>query len=190
MLKHNFSKINLLYIQLPFNTKTLGTVCAYLSNSLLIKLLVCFFLSLCNMFWNSRLKNNDKFQVDGNRVYVADRTCTEKRHNAMFTDADGSVTGTALQTITRNDPFLLTGDCKLRPNWNMAYCPHTYGVVCIYFFRGYVIPIDHSMLTICCCIISRFSCPYRSDVSPWAWDQRHDGEQHFCFLLGYAPVNR
>ena len=30
----------------------------------------------------------------------------------------------------------------------------------------------------------------QSDVSPWAWDQRHDGEQHFCFLLGFAPVNR
>ena len=25
---------------------------------------------------------------------------------------------------------------------------------------------------------------------PWAWEQRHDGEQHFCFLLGFAPVNR
>ena len=25
---------------------------------------------------------------------------------------------------------------------------------------------------------------------PWDWDQRHDGEQHFCFLLGFAPVNR
>ena len=101
------------------------------------------------MFWNTRLKNYDKFQDDGNRVYVADRTCTEKRHNAMFTDADGSVTGTAMQTITRNDPFLLTGDCKLRPNWNMAYCPHTYGVVCTYLFRCYVIPIAHSMLTTC-----------------------------------------
>ena len=30
----------------------------------------------------------------------------------------------------------------------------------------------------------------RSDVLPWAWDQRHDGERHFCFLLGFAPVNR
>ena len=25
---------------------------------------------------------------------------------------------------------------------------------------------------------------------PWTCDQRHDGEQHFCFLLGFTPVNR
>ena len=30
----------------------------------------------------------------------------------------------------------------------------------------------------------------RLDVSPWAWDQRHDGEQHLCFLLGFTPVDR
>ena len=29
-----------------------------------------------------------------------------------------------------------------------------------------------------------------SDVSRWAWDQRHDGEQHLCFLLGFTPVDR
>ena len=29
-----------------------------------------------------------------------------------------------------------------------------------------------------------------SDVSRWAWGQRHDGEQHFCFLLGFTPVDR
>ena len=23
---------------------------------------------------------------------------------------------------------------------------------------------------------------------PWTWDQRHDGEQHFCFLLGFTPL--
>ena len=27
-------------------------------------------------------------------------------------------------------------------------------------------------------------------VSRWAWDQRHDGEQHLCFLLWFTPVNR
>ena len=26
-----------------------------------------------------------------------------------------------------------------------------------------------------------------SDVSRWAWDRRHDGEQHLCFLLGCIP---
>ena len=30
----------------------------------------------------------------------------------------------------------------------------------------------------------------RSDVSLWSWDQRHDGEQHVCFLLGFTTVNR
>ena len=25
---------------------------------------------------------------------------------------------------------------------------------------------------------------------PWTWDLRHDGEQHFCFLIGFTPVNR
>ena len=29
-----------------------------------------------------------------------------------------------------------------------------------------------------------------SDVSHWAWDQRHDGEQHLCLLLGFTPVDR
>ena len=27
-------------------------------------------------------------------------------------------------------------------------------------------------------------------LSRWAWDQRHDGEQHLCFLLGFTPVDR
>ena len=30
----------------------------------------------------------------------------------------------------------------------------------------------------------------RSNVSPWAWDQSHDGELHFCFRLGFTPVYR
>ena len=29
-----------------------------------------------------------------------------------------------------------------------------------------------------------------SDVSRWALDQRHDGEQHLCFLLGFTPFDR
>ena len=29
-----------------------------------------------------------------------------------------------------------------------------------------------------------------SNVSRWAWNQRHDGEQHLCFLLGFTPVDR
>ena len=29
-----------------------------------------------------------------------------------------------------------------------------------------------------------------SDVSRRAWDQRHDGEQHLCFLLGFTPVDQ
>ena len=27
-------------------------------------------------------------------------------------------------------------------------------------------------------------------ICRWAWDQRHDGEQHLCFLLGFTPVDR
>ena len=27
-------------------------------------------------------------------------------------------------------------------------------------------------------------------LSLWAWDQRHDGEQHLCFLLGIISVDR
>ena len=26
--------------------------------------------------------------------------------------------------------------------------------------------------------------------SRWAWDKRHEWEQHLCFLLGFAPVDR
>ena len=29
-----------------------------------------------------------------------------------------------------------------------------------------------------------------SGISYWAWDQRHYGEQHFCFLLGIFPSDR
>ena len=29
----------------------------------------------------------------------------------------------------------------------------------------------------------------RSDVSHWAWDQRHSGEEYFCFLLWFDPTN-
>ena len=29
-----------------------------------------------------------------------------------------------------------------------------------------------------------------SNISRWAWDQRHDVEQHLCFLLGFTPVDR
>ena len=28
------------------------------------------------------------------------------------------------------------------------------------------------------------------DVSRWTWDQRHDREQHFCFLPGFTSVDR
>ena len=28
------------------------------------------------------------------------------------------------------------------------------------------------------------------NVSHCTWNQRHDGEQHFCFLLGFAPIDQ
>ena len=34
----------------------------------------------------------------------------------------------------------------------------------------------------------RFWELYGSDVSRWAWDQRHDGEQHLCFLQMLASL--
>ena len=30
---------------------------------------------------------------------------------------------------------------------------------------------------------------FGSDVSRWAWDQRHDGEQQLCFLLGFLILS-
>ena len=27
-------------------------------------------------------------------------------------------------------------------------------------------------------------------TSRWTWDQKHDREQHLCFLLGFTPVDR
>ena len=49
----------------------------------------------------------------------------------MFVDKDGSVSGQdgVWGTVLSNKPFHVTGECKLRSNWNMAYCPYMYGSV-------------------------------------------------------------
>ena len=39
-------------------------------------------------------------------------------------------------------------------------------------------------------VIQTLRIVFCTDVTRWPWDQRQDGEQHFCFLLGFTPVNR
>jgi cell migration-inducing and hyaluronan-binding protein len=46
--------------------------------------------------------------------------------SALFIDKDGSVTGTAGQTVTVNNPFLVDDACTFRSEWNAFVCPPTY----------------------------------------------------------------
>lgn len=45
---------------------------------------------------------------------------------AVFLDRDGAVTGTAGAYVVANTPFLVTGACTPRPEWNAQVCPNRY----------------------------------------------------------------
>ncbi len=45
---------------------------------------------------------------------------------AVFLDRDGSVTGNAGSYVVPNSPFLVTGACTLRAEWNAYVCPNRY----------------------------------------------------------------
>ena len=45
---------------------------------------------------------------------------------AVFLDRDGDVTGTAGMYVVPNSPFLVTGACSLRAEWNAYVCPQRY----------------------------------------------------------------
>ena len=45
---------------------------------------------------------------------------------AVFLDRDGDVTGTAGVYVVPNSPFLVTGACSLRAEWNAYVCPQRY----------------------------------------------------------------
>ena len=45
---------------------------------------------------------------------------------AVFLDRDGDVTGTAGVYVVPNSPFLVTGACTLRAEWNAYVCPQRY----------------------------------------------------------------
>ncbi|WP_018465837.1 G8 domain-containing protein [Calidithermus timidus] len=50
---------------------------------------------------------------------------------AVFYDADGSLTGSAGQSVVVDNPFLLTADCSARADWNAHVCGHLYGTLSI-----------------------------------------------------------
>ncbi|MEP7176510.1 MAG: G8 domain-containing protein [Gemmatimonadales bacterium] len=45
---------------------------------------------------------------------------------AVFLDRDGAVTGSAGAYVVANSPFLVTGSCAARPDWNAYVCPNRY----------------------------------------------------------------
>ena len=45
---------------------------------------------------------------------------------AVFLDRDGAVTGSAGAYVVPNSPFMVTGGCTSRPEWNAYVCPNRY----------------------------------------------------------------
>ncbi|OWF51488.1 transmembrane protein 2-like [Mizuhopecten yessoensis] len=70
-------------------------------------------------------------ELTGNRVYDGNSSIPgfddlDGDIEAVFRDADGSVTTVPGSSVVRSDQFLTTSDCSFRPNWNLAICPFKY----------------------------------------------------------------
>jgi G8 domain len=65
--------------------------------------------------------------VNSNRVYLPDPTPGMDGDMAkVFVDVDGSVTGTAGETVVINNPFLLRSNCEYTASWNAHTCTSDY----------------------------------------------------------------
>ena len=56
---------------------------------------------------------------------------------SMFTDRDGSLTGTAGATVTVNNPLLVDDSCRMRADWNAAICPSQFVGVHVQAFSSW-----------------------------------------------------
>ena len=51
---------------------------------------------------------------------------SKERMGEVF-DWDGTITGTPMTTVVRDQPFYASSLCESRPHWgNMSICPHRY----------------------------------------------------------------
>ena len=75
--------------------------------------------------------------MDGNRIYQG--VVGDQKYKNMDGDISASMYDWDNNAIVvRPDPFTVTDGCILRPNWNMAVCPHKYGKVCFLNPRRYI----------------------------------------------------
>ncbi len=62
--------------------------------------------------------------VNANRVWLPPlQPGFDGDSSALFTDTDGTVTGTAGARVMANNPFLMAGACTYRSSWNAQVCP-------------------------------------------------------------------
>ena len=66
--------------------------------------------------------------ANGNRIYQGVEG--DQKYEGWQGDISVSVYDADNNAIVlRPDPYTVTDGCILRPNWNMAVCPHKYGKV-------------------------------------------------------------
>ena len=82
--------------------------------------------------------------VNANAVYLDNPGANQDGDKAsLFVDTDGTVTGTAGNTVVNNNPFLLTPTCSFRSDWNSWICPNRYdGLVVTSDNGGAVAPLS------------------------------------------------
>ena len=81
-----------------------------------------------NAFALSTLNGAERLTfVESNPVYIETPVPTKDGDKgAVFQDLTGSATGTAGRWVVANTPFLTTGECTLRAEWNAQICPGPY----------------------------------------------------------------
>ena len=74
--------------------------------------------------------------VNANAVYLDNPGANHDGDKAsLFVDIDGTVTGTAGNSVVNNNPFLVTPSCTFRSDWNSWICPNRYD--------GFVVTTDN-----------------------------------------------
>lgn len=58
---------------------------------------------------------------------IANDDAADGYRASLFTDLDGSITGTANRVVVINTPFLVDANCTLRAEWNAQVCNYAYG---------------------------------------------------------------
>ncbi|XP_022330330.2 cell surface hyaluronidase CEMIP2-like [Crassostrea virginica] len=112
---------------------------------------------------------------DGPRSRFLFRDCnTPNEGDGLFTLKDinnGLIGSTGSQvTLVQNSAFQVTGQCKVRDNWNAAYCPYNYGEIDV------SVPDDREMTI------------YRTDGNPFP--KRTVVDHEFLVILGQKNQNQ